>query len=118
MKDTKEYIKKFGELIGRLRKERGLSQEELGKLSNTSQMTIQRLENASGGTKLESIIAVANGLNLGLIDLFKEVEKRSPKEIKDSSSEWQKMFSEIQNLSTTKRKWFLKVIKEMIRLPE
>ncbi|MBF0207071.1 MAG: helix-turn-helix transcriptional regulator [Oligoflexia bacterium] len=115
--ETKLYIKKFGDLVCRLRKEKGLSQEELGKLGHTSQMTIQRIESATGGTKLESIIAVADGFGLGLVDLFKEVEERAPQEIKDFSAEWRKLSLEVNSLSGDKKRWLIRVLKEIIKYP-
>jgi len=54
----------IGNTIRRIRKKRGMSQSELGKKAGLRQETISLIENGNKATKLETILAVLNALEL------------------------------------------------------
>ncbi|MFQ5933634.1 MAG: helix-turn-helix domain-containing protein, partial [Dehalococcoidia bacterium] len=56
----------FGERLGRLRREKGLSQAELAKRSGIARVTIARIETGEQSPRYETIIALAKGLDLSV----------------------------------------------------
>ena len=53
-----------GKNLKRIRKERGLTQEELGELAGTTSNTISRLETGSLWPALDTLIKLCNSLNV------------------------------------------------------
>src|SRR5690606_23522430 len=100
--------------VGKIRKLRKLSQEELGLLTGTSQMTIQRIEKAVGGTRLETVLAVAHGLKLSAVDLFQEIEGRRPRPVGDLSSKWENIVMYVDRLPEKEKDWLAELIKHVV----
>lgn len=62
----------LGENIKRIRKERGLTQKELGKISGINEAQIRRYElgGKNSNPKVETIKKIADALNVKIIDLI------------------------------------------------
>ncbi|MBU4438189.1 MAG: transcriptional regulator [Acetobacterium sp.] len=60
--DTKDKVKKY-------RKEKKLTQKQLGELSGLSEITIRKLEAGKSNPKIETLQKIANGLNVSLSDI-------------------------------------------------
>ena len=67
MKHRVRTPKNIGHAIRRARKEKKLTQKELASLSGIWQETISRIENGSGGTKLETVFYLIAALDLEII---------------------------------------------------
>lgn len=63
-------IKAFGIHLRRLREAANLSQESLANLAGLSKKTIQRMENAETVASLDSLISLADGLDVSLKKLI------------------------------------------------
>lgn len=61
----------MGYKIKEMREKRGISQEELSKLSNVSRVTISQLENnESKNTSTKTLLQIAKALNVPLDAIF------------------------------------------------
>ena len=81
MNDLARTPKQVGNFVRRTRKNRGLSQTELGAATGLRQETISLIENGNPATKLETILSV-----LAALDLEFRVGQRSkghPSDIED-----------------------------------
>lgn len=67
MEDVKKLI---GDQIRKLRRERGLSQEELGYRSELHYTHIGAIERGEKNWSIDTLIKVAKGLNVEILDLF------------------------------------------------
>lgn len=101
MEDVRRLV---GDRIRKLRKERGLSQEELGYKSDIHYTHIGAIERAEKNWSIDTLIKVAGGLNVTVNDLLivplKPEDIRSLKkiivaEINESSPETLKIFSDM-----------------------
>lgn len=72
MDSKKEILIKFGERIREIRKERGLSQEELSFKANLHRTYIGMIERAEKNITLINIEKIANALETSINDLFYE----------------------------------------------
>ena len=104
-----EQIKRLGKLVAKLRKERGLSQSELGRQTGSSQMTIQRLESGSGGTRLDTLVAIAQAFELSITDLWSHIEDAAIKK-EWPKSELTPLFEELDALSRKQQKSIERII--------
>jgi len=109
MLSATKQIKNLGKLISKLRKERGLSQAELGRQTNSSQMTIQRLESGSGGTRIDTLVAVAESFELSITDLWSHIEDKKLKQ-EWPKSELMPLFEQLEELSRKQQKSIEKII--------
>lgn len=116
MSDSELMMKSLGEVLHRIRKERKLTQDELGKLTGTSQMTVKRLEASAVGTRLDNLVAVADALKVNLSDLFLEIEGK-PSQKKKFESKWDTIVDKVNSLTATERNWFADVIEEIFQNP-
>ena len=66
----KKVLQLFGEKVRELRKERGLSQEELSYKSDLHRTYIGMIERAEKNITLANIEKIAKALNVNLKDLF------------------------------------------------
>jgi transcriptional regulator with XRE-family HTH domain len=62
-------VKTFGIQLRRLRESKDLSQQELANLADLAKITIQRIENAKYSVTIDTLISLAQGLNLPLREL-------------------------------------------------
>lgn len=73
MVNKSSVLLKFGNQIKLLRKERGLSQEDLAKLSSLDRTYISSIERGNRNVALKNIEALAKALNLSLSELFEGI---------------------------------------------
>ncbi|MGE7865932.1 helix-turn-helix domain-containing protein [Bacillus paramycoides] len=77
-----ELVKKLGQRIRFLRKEKHLSQERLGELSNIHTNHIGAIERGEKNVTIESLIKLTIGLNITLEELFRHLEYSDKKRSK------------------------------------
>lgn len=82
--------------IRRIRKERGLTQEELAELCDTSVSYIGLLEIGRNIPKLSTIEKIANALGVDYIELFKSPNDQSEIKSRDYSKLKEKILSDIE----------------------
>ena len=70
MISNKEILIKFGEKVREIRKEKGLSQEELSYRANLHRTYIGMIERAEKNITLLNIEKIANALEISVNDLF------------------------------------------------
>ena len=70
MISKKEILIKFGEKVREIRKEKGLSQEELSYRANLHRTYIGMIERAEKNITLLNIEKIANALEISVNDLF------------------------------------------------
>ena len=101
MEDFKKLV---GDRIRQIRKEKGLSQEELGYKSDLHYTHIGAIERAEKNWSIDTLIKVANGLNVTVNELLvfpskpediRILKKAIIAEIKESSPEALKIFSDL-----------------------
>lgn len=63
----------YGEIIKKVRKERGLTQKQLGERLGISQAAIGQFESNKANPKIETIQKIADALNVSLNDLIPDV---------------------------------------------
>ena len=111
-----ESAEKIGKVITRLRKIKGLTQISLGKLSGTSQMTVQRLESGRATIGLDGLLGIARALEVPLSDIIFEVESGS-EEYRKRGSRWEYLLDRINRFSPAQKDWIAKVIEEILAKP-
>ncbi|MBM4222887.1 MAG: helix-turn-helix transcriptional regulator [Gammaproteobacteria bacterium] len=110
-------LKKIGKIISKIRKEKELSQGALGELAQCSQMTIQRIEHGTrGGVRLESLLTIADALNLSLADVFFETEQGEAKAQK-SKSRWEYLSERIERMNPSIRDWICDFLEKILDKP-
>ena len=101
MEDLKKLV---GDRIRQLRREKRLSQEELGYKSDLHYTHIGAIERGEKNWSIDTLVKVAGGLNVTVNDLlalpskteaFKNLKKAIITEINESSPEALKLFSDI-----------------------
>lgn len=70
----------FSQNLIRLRKERGLSQQELAKISGLSQRMIFYYENRATNPPIDKVEAIAKALNVNITDLIETKESNKIQE--------------------------------------
>ena len=68
------YYKTLGENIAFSRKRRGLTQEQLGAMADTTRVHLSRIENADCAVSLDTVFAIANALGVEPYKLFQNKE--------------------------------------------
>lgn len=78
----------IGENIKRIRKEKGLTQKQLGKLCNPQmdEANIRKYENNKQNPKIETIRKIATALNVNLSELIDDWNKYTEEEISKNGS--------------------------------
>ena len=64
------YYKTLGENIAFYRKRRGLTQEQLGAMADTTRVHLSRIENADCAVSLDTVFAIANAVGVEPYKLF------------------------------------------------
>ncbi|NBV29752.1 XRE family transcriptional regulator [bacterium] len=110
----KELIEDLGRIINKIRKKKPMSQVILGNLSESSQMTIQRIESGNGGgTKIETLLGIAEALEVSLADIFFELEKESI-EGKEFNSNWEKAEHVLKSMNPSEKEWISEIILKIL----
>ena len=68
------YYKTLGDNIAFYRKRRGLTQEQLGAMADTTRVHLSRIENADCAVSLDTVFAIANALGVEPYKLFQNKE--------------------------------------------
>lgn len=121
-KDFDSTYKNLGSTLKNLRMQKGITQVELGKLTNKPQSTIARLESINGyEANLRTLYEILEPLNMTLSDLFKEVEGKSISNLSNVSpsqlKKWESIVNSIQSMDDQTRLWTLKFIEFIINRP-
>ena len=74
-------LKNMGLKIKQVRKKQGISQEKLAEMTNMNLKTIIRVENAQCSPSIDTIIKIANVLNIKVTDLFETQDYKTRTEI-------------------------------------
>lgn len=69
-----EILKKFGERVRELRKQKDISQEELAHKADLHRTYIGMIERAEKNLTLLNIERIANALEVNISELFKDLE--------------------------------------------
>lgn len=109
-------LKSLGELVYKLRKEKKMTQEELGKKTGTSQMTVKRLESATVGTRIDNLVSITDALGIKLTDLFAQIEGVENASIQ-SKSDWDTIQNKVAELTATEREWIANLIDKVLNNP-
>jgi len=72
---NKNLSQEFGRVIQALRKEKGLSQEELGFKSNLHRTYIGMIERGEKNITLENIDKLSKGLEVSMVTIFDNLNK-------------------------------------------
>lgn len=67
-----------GQIIGRLRTERGLTQEALSGLAGIARSHLTMIENGSKSANVETLWKIASALDMRLSDLIVMIEEQLP----------------------------------------
>lgn len=70
MKDYSEIQKQFGETLGKIRREKGLSLRALARNCEIDDSKISKIENGKFNIQLSTIIELAKGLDIDAKELF------------------------------------------------
>lgn len=68
-------FKNVGEVIGSLRKQNGITQEELGNRTNLSRVTIAKIENSQRAISLEEAINISRVFSIDVDTLYGYIEE-------------------------------------------
>jgi len=71
--ENKEYLKKVGARIERIRKEKKLTRTQLGYLCDIERPNIARIEGGGNNLTLLTLRKIATALNVEVIDLLKSI---------------------------------------------
>ncbi len=103
-----DLVKKVGERIRRLRKERNLSQEELAERSGLHTNYVGQIERGEKNLTLETLEKIVSGLDVSLEKLFRYL---GPMESRDALGEIVELLSE---RSADDHEMALKVLKTVL----
>ena len=92
----------FSNNLTRFRKERGLSQRELAKITGISYRMINHYENNPTSVPINKIKILTDALNVKVADLFSE--RNEDANIQDLDVRWIKKIREIKDLPESDRK--------------
>ncbi|MGC7929356.1 MULTISPECIES: helix-turn-helix domain-containing protein [Lysinibacillus] len=106
-----DLTKVVGERIRFLRKERGLSQEELAYRASLHNTYIGQLERGEKNATIESVAKVCTALEITLEELFDDKEETHPKML---SFELEKIVHLLESRSKKDQKAVLKFIESLI----
>ena len=106
-------LKSLGEVVYKLRKEKKMTQEELGKKTGTSQMTVKRLESATVGTRIDNLVSITDALGIKLTDLFAQIEGVE-KTSSNNESNWDSIQNRVAELTATEREWVASTIDKVL----
>ena len=74
--DDKTFLKKLGLTIQRIRKEKGITQVELGDSCDSEKSSISRIESGRTNPTILTLRKIAVGLNITVDELLKFEEKK------------------------------------------
>jgi len=72
--ENAEFKQALGQLIVELRRERGLSQEQLALTAEVDRTRMSQIERGEANVSIDTLIKIADALDLTLASLFVQVE--------------------------------------------
>ena len=70
MTKEEKFIRKFGENIQKLRKEKGWTQEDLSSATDIPRTQLGRIERGQVNTTIKSMLRISKALNINIRKLF------------------------------------------------
>lgn len=104
-------LKLIGDRIRDLRKQRGLSQEQLAELANFHYTYIGGVERAEKNITILNLIKIANALNVALYDLFEYTKLKS--RAKSKADDLDKILNLLLTLNSSDVKKVKNILMEM-----
>ncbi len=92
----------FSSNLTRLRKQKGISQRELGRITEISHRMINHYENNPTSIPINKIKIIADALNIKMSDLFNE--EKNEDFLQDLDIRWIKKIKELKDLPEADRK--------------
>lgn len=102
-----ELVKSLGERIRYLRKQKNLSQEQLGELADIHTNYVGAIERGEKNITIESLIKVSRGLGVTLEELFRYIEPM------DKDDDLSRIIQLLSNRSAVDRSLSLKLIESV-----
>ena len=109
MKDLKTRI---GNLVRKLRKEKGLTQEELAERANLHPKYIGTIERGEIDIRIKNLLKITDALEIGLSEFFKGLPSKFDTEKIPMISEWLALIEDADTKTVEK---LIAVNKEMLR---
>ncbi|MDE7016353.1 MAG: helix-turn-helix domain-containing protein [Lachnospiraceae bacterium] len=97
---------KFNEKLLMIRKKQGLSQEELGMELQVSRQTISKWEAGQSYPDFQRLVMLSDYFGMTLDELVKDIDVQDVREKNLTDEKVASIFSDIQNLKETGRKWW------------
>ncbi|MEK4510136.1 helix-turn-helix domain-containing protein [Paenibacillus sp. FSL K6-2524] len=104
-------LKLIGERIRDLRKERGLSQEQLGELANLHYTYIGGVERAEKNISVLNLAKISDALNVGVYDLF--TYTRLSRQTTDKSDDVEQILNLLLSLTPSNVRKAKNILSEM-----
>lgn len=98
-------MKKYGEIISKLRKQHGLTQEQLGKKLNVSYQAVSKWENNLSEPDLETIEKIAEVFGISMSDFF-DITKDNNNKVNNTTTHKETNINNDKNFIKTKP-WYL-----------
>ena len=100
---------KTGKFISSLRKEKGLTQEELGNKTGVSNKTVSRWENGNYMPDIETLRILSKEFSVSIEEILdgEKIQKEKPKKIRDSFSPKERADFWRRNWKRENRSWFV-----------
>lgn len=102
-----ELVKSLGERIRYLRKQKNLSQEQLGELADIHTNYVGAIERGEKNITIDSLIKVSRGLGVTLEELFRYIEPM------DKEDDLSRIVQLLLNRSAVDRSLALKIIENV-----
>lgn len=100
---------RLGRRIRDVRKERGLTQEELAERADVTWHFISAIERGTSGLALDTLIAIAAALEVSVSELFAGVDRPLPKETK-------RLLAALSTQSADTQRRILRIVDEALQL--
>jgi len=109
-------VKQIGTIIRDARKKRDLSQSDLSELSDVSQQGISDIEAGKRSPRLDTLILLARGLDMTLIEIAEAVENGLRPETPEDQLAIEQLVFYAKQLNDTHRAALVEIAKVMIRV--
>ena len=114
MTETTQFLKSLGKKIAKLRKEKGINQEEFADISGKMINTISNIERGLSDPKITTLISISKALNISIEELFSDNEQE--KCVEELPENIQIILNLIKNQDTRTLKAIKKQIEALLEL--
>lgn len=114
MTETTQFLKSLGKKIAKLRKEKGINQEEFADISGKMINTISNIERGLSDPKITTLISISKALNISIEELFSDNEQE--KCVEELPENIQIILNLIKNQDTRTLKTIQKQIEALLEL--